>query len=111
MTLLLVRLNDGGQSINILSYFCKRPFFSFQLIFLLKAKALLESLAVSTSRPDKFTCEPIISKFLISVFCITSFKSDFFYKKIVNIIFFIIIIFPSPVVALPCGSRSIIRLF
>ena len=61
------RLNEGGQSINMLSYFFNSPFFSFDNISF-KTNALFESFAVSTSRPDKFTCDPIISNYLILFF-------------------------------------------
>ena len=48
------RLKEGGQSIKILSYFFNSPDFSDDKISF-KTKALFESLAVSTSNPDKFT--------------------------------------------------------
>ena len=51
----------------MLSYFLSNPDFSDDKISF-KTKALLESLAVSTSKPDKFTCDPMISKFCIFVF-------------------------------------------
>ena len=54
----------------MLSYFLNNPDFSDDSISF-KTNALLESLAVSTSKPDKFTCDPTISKFCILVFCIT----------------------------------------
>ncbi len=56
------RLNDGGQSMNILSYFSNTPFFSaFKISF--NTNALFESFAVSTSKPEKIKCYPIKSKF------------------------------------------------
>ena len=60
------KLNEGGQSINMLSYFFSNPDFSDDNISF-RTKALLESLAVSTSKPDKFTCDPTMSKFCILV--------------------------------------------
>ena len=61
------KLNEGGQSINMLSYFLSKPDFSDDNISF-KTNALFESFAVSTSNPDKFTCDPMISKFCILVF-------------------------------------------
>ena len=61
------RLKEGGQSIKILSYFFNSPNFSDDKISF-RTKALFASLAVSTSSPDKFTCDPMISKFSILVF-------------------------------------------
>ena len=46
----------------MLSYFFNSPDFSDESISF-KTNALFESLAVSTSKPDKLTCEPMISKF------------------------------------------------
>ena len=67
--IIVSKLKDGGQSINMLSYFFSYPDFSDDNISF-KTNALFESFAVSTSKPDKFTCDPMISKFFILVFCI-----------------------------------------
>ena len=56
------KLNEGGQSINMLSYSLSNPDLCDDNISF-KTNALLESFAVSTSNPDKFTCDPTISKF------------------------------------------------
>jgi len=55
------KLNEGGQSIKIFSYFKNK--FSFFSKTSFKRKALFGSLAVSTSKPDKLTFEPIKSRF------------------------------------------------
>jgi len=64
--MIVKRLKDGGQSIKILLYFDKTPSFSLSIISFNK-KALFDSLAVSTSSPDKFTFELIRSNPLIFV--------------------------------------------
>ena len=51
---------------NMLSYFLSKPDFSDDNISF-KTNALFESLHF-TSNPDKFTCDPMISKFCILVF-------------------------------------------
>ena len=53
----------------MLSYFFNSPDFSDESISF-KTNALFESLAVSTSKPDKLTCDPTISRFCMLVFCI-----------------------------------------
>ena len=68
--IIVSKLKEGGQSINMLSYFFSNPDFSDDNISFSR-NALLESFAVSTSKPDKFTCDPMISKFCMLVFCIT----------------------------------------
>ena len=60
------KLNEGGQSIKMLSYLDSKLSFSFRIFF--NKNALLASFAVSTSSPDKFTFEPMISRFSTSVF-------------------------------------------
>ena len=65
------RLKDGGQSINMFSYFEINLFFSFFRISF-KINARLESLAVYTSRPERFTLDPIKSNPDTLLSCITS---------------------------------------
>ena len=45
-----------------------------------KINALFSSFAVSTSKPERFTLEPNISKFVISVFCNPSLRLIFLIK-------------------------------
>ena len=74
--IIVSKLKEGGQSINMLSYLLSNPDFSDDKISF-NTNALLESFAVSTSKPDKFTCDPMISKFCILVFCIACLRSIF----------------------------------
>ena len=66
---------------KMLSYVESKLFFSLSKICF-KTNALSESLAVSTSRPDRFTFEPMMSKFLTSVFWMASLISIFFMSKL-----------------------------
>ena len=66
--IIVSKLNEGGQSIKILSYFFIISEFLFKISF--KINALFSSLAVSTSKPDRFTLEPNISNFLYLFFAI-----------------------------------------
>ena len=79
--IIVSKLKEGGQSMNMLSYFFSIPVFSDDNISF-KTNALFESLAVSTSNPDKFTCDPTISKFCILVFCIACSRLIFLINKL-----------------------------